>query len=202
MAAASSCNFLMRVPFSRNNPNSSSSSGTGSRPSSSLISRHPPNPYPSLHHHPHNPSSPFQFPLLSVSMARPPAPISSSAESTHHPTFVDPSLRHANVLFFKSAYNVQVVVEDNEPEEALLRRFRREVMRAGVIQECKRRRHFENKQEEKKRRVRDAAKRNKRRRSRPRFLSPTDGDTASKKKPVPADDQEDNWEMPEGGLPY
>lgn len=36
-------------------------------------------------------------------------------------------------------------------------------MRAGVIQECKRRRYFENKQDEKKRRTRDAAKRNKRR---------------------------------------
>lgn len=36
-------------------------------------------------------------------------------------------------------------------------------MRAGVIQECKRRRFFENKQDEKKRRTRDAAKRNKRR---------------------------------------
>lgn len=52
---------------------------------------------------------------------------------------------------------------DNEPEEKLLGRFRREVMRAGVIQECKRRRYFENAQDEKKRRSRDAAKRNRRR---------------------------------------
>ena len=58
---------------------------------------------------------------------------------------------------------MQVIVDDNEPEERLLGRFRREVMRAGVIQECKRRRFFENKQDEKKRRTRDAAKRNKRR---------------------------------------
>lgn len=36
-------------------------------------------------------------------------------------------------------------------------------MRAGVIQEVKRRRYFENTQDEKKRRTRDAAKRNKRR---------------------------------------
>lgn len=54
-------------------------------------------------------------------------------------------------------------MDDNEPEEKLLGRFRREVMRAGVIQECKRRRFFENKQDEKKRRTRDAAKRNRRR---------------------------------------
>nr|6ERI_BU Chain BU, 30S ribosomal protein S21, chloroplastic [Spinacia oleracea] len=58
------------------------------------------------------------------------------------------------------AYNVQVLVDDNENEERLLNRFRREVMRAGVIQECKRRRYFENKQEEKKRKHREAAKRN------------------------------------------
>lgn len=74
-----------------------------------------------------------------------------------------PSLAYANTLFFKSAYNVQVIVDDNEPEERLLNRFRREVMRAGVIQECKRRRYFENKQDEQKRRTRDAAKRNRRR---------------------------------------
>ena len=54
-------------------------------------------------------------------------------------------------------------MDDNEPEERLLNRFRREVMRAGVIQECKRRRFFENKQDEKKRKTREAAKRNRRR---------------------------------------
>lgn len=58
---------------------------------------------------------------------------------------------------------MQVVVDENEPEERLLNRFRREVMRAGVIQECKRRRFFETKQDEKKRKTREAAKRNRRR---------------------------------------
>jgi len=47
---------------------------------------------------------------------------------------------------------VQVFVEDNESEERLVNRFRREVMRTGVIQECKRRRYFENQKDEKKRR--------------------------------------------------
>lgn len=83
--------------------------------------------------------------------------------STELSSVVCPSLAYSNTLFFKSAYNVQVVVEDNEPEERLLNRFRREVMRAGVIQECKRRRFHENKQEEKKRKVREAHKRNRRR---------------------------------------
>lgn len=66
-------------------------------------------------------------------------------------------------MFFNSAYNVQVIVDDNEPEERLLGRFRREVMRAGVIQECKRRRYFENTQDTRKRKTREAAKRNRRR---------------------------------------
>ncbi|KAJ6298769.1 hypothetical protein OIU76_019848 [Salix suchowensis] len=83
--------------------------------------------------------------------------------STELSSVVCPSLAYSNTLFFKSAYNVQVIVEDNEPEERLLNRFRREVMRAGVIQECKRRRFHENKQEEKKRKTREAHKRNRRR---------------------------------------
>jgi ribosomal protein S21 len=89
-------------------------------------------------------------------------PLASSSSSSLS-SVICPSLAYANTLYFSSAYNVQVIVEDNEPEERLLNRFRREVMRAGVIQECKRRRFFENKQDEKKRRTRDAAKRNKRR---------------------------------------
>ncbi|KAF1877436.1 hypothetical protein Lal_00040151 [Lupinus albus] len=73
---------------------------------------------------------------------------------------MNPSLAYSNTLLFKSAYNVQVVVGDDEPEERLLNRFRREVMKAGVIQECKRRRYYENKHDKKKRKARDAAKRN------------------------------------------
>lgn len=78
-------------------------------------------------------------------------------------SIICPSLAYSNTLFFQSAYNVQVIVDDNEPEERLLNRFRREVMRAGIVQECKRRRFFENKQDEKKRKSREAAKRNRRR---------------------------------------
>lgn len=123
---------------------------------------------------------------------------------------VNPALRYANVLFFKSGYNVQIVVDENEPEEALLRRFRREVSKAGVIQECKRRRFFENKQEEKKRKAREAGRRNRRRRSWQRssslpFSSSSSpsaaaaSDAAAKKT---ADDLDDNWDLPEGDLPY
>ncbi|KAL2234437.1 UNVERIFIED_CONTAM: 30S ribosomal protein S21, chloroplastic, partial [Sesamum indicum] len=74
-----------------------------------------------------------------------------------------PSLAFSNTLFFSSAYNVQLIAGDNEPEEQLIRRFRREVWKAGVIQECKRRRFFESTQEKRKRKARDAARRNRRR---------------------------------------
>lgn len=76
---------------------------------------------------------------------------------------VFPSVAFSNTLFFSSAYNVQVVVGDDEPEDKLVSRFRREVLKAGVIQECKRRRYFETTQEKRKRKIRDAAKRNRRR---------------------------------------
>ncbi|KAL5581362.1 hypothetical protein UlMin_013804 [Ulmus minor] len=124
------------------------------------------------------------------------------AQEGHSPSSLSsvicPSLAYANTLFFNSAYNVQVIVDDNEPEERLLNRFRREVMRAGVIQECKRRRFFENKQDEKKRKNREAAKRNRRRRPGSRF-SPQDRREAP---PTKREDDEDNWDLPEGDIPY
>lgn len=52
---------------------------------------------------------------------------------------------------------------ENEPEEKLLGRFRRAVFKAGVIQECKRRRFFESSQDKKKRKAREASKRNRKR---------------------------------------
>ncbi|KAL0717874.1 hypothetical protein Bca4012_067196 [Brassica carinata] len=131
-------------------------------------------------------------------------PVDEPSLSSELASVICPSLAYSNTLFFSSSgYNVQVFVEDNESEERLVNRFRREVMRTGVIQECKRRRYFENKQDEKKRRTRDAAKRNKKRRPFARFTQETREEAAaaaatkSKKK----DDEEDNWEMPDGDVP-
>ncbi|KAK4751349.1 hypothetical protein SAY87_004831 [Trapa incisa] len=107
----------------------------------------------------------------------------------------NPALAYSSTLFF-NGYNVQVVVEDNEPEERLLGRFRREVMKAGVIQECKRRRFFENKHDEIKRKSREAAKRNRKRRPPPRISASTKAETSTNKK---NDDDEDNWDLPEEG---
>ncbi|KAK6928521.1 Ribosomal protein S21 [Dillenia turbinata] len=122
----------------------------------------------------------------------------SSSDSSDSMSVMYPSLVTSNILFFRSAYNVQVIVEDNEPEEKLLNRFRREVMKAGVIQECKRRRFFENKQDERKRKSREAAKRNRRRRPQARTAPQANTEGSKSKK----DEEEDNWELPEGGLPF
>ncbi|CAI9752583.1 unnamed protein product [Fraxinus pennsylvanica] len=156
-------------------------------------------------------AAPFQLPLSSSAATTTTedrwAPLVSSNElqtntfssrSSDVISVVCPSLAYANTLFFRSAYNVQVIVDDNEPEEKLLGRFRREVMRAGVIQECKRRRFFENKQEEKKRKTREAAKRNRRRRPQSRNFTQDRQNTSGNKKK----EEEDNWDLPEGNLPY
>ncbi|XWS37152.1 hypothetical protein CRYUN_Cryun19dG0018400 [Craigia yunnanensis] len=108
-----------------------------------------------------------------------------------------PSLAYANTLFFKSGnYNVQVVVAENEPEEKLLGRFRRAVFKAGVIQECKRRRFFETSREKKRRKAREASKRNRKRRPQPKVPA-----QAKEETPKKDDDEDDNWELPEGDLP-
>ncbi|KAH9614040.1 hypothetical protein KSS87_004276 [Heliosperma pusillum] len=91
-------------------------------------------------------------------------------------------------------YNVQVVVEDNEPEERLVGRFRREVFRAGVIQESKRRRFFENSQEKRKRKTREAAKRYRVRRPRPKVMKDDTVEIPKKKKVYNSD--EDDWDLP------
>ncbi|KAK3183795.1 hypothetical protein Dsin_031081 [Dipteronia sinensis] len=124
---------------------------------------------------------------------------SHNSLSTELASVICPSLAYANTLYFNSAYNVQVIVDENEPEERLLGRFRREVMRAGVIQECKRRRYFENKQDEKKRKTREAAKRNRKRRPQSRNFTPYNKEETTSKKD---EDDEDNWELPVGDLPY
>ncbi|KAL8142001.1 hypothetical protein V2J09_015033 [Rumex salicifolius] len=94
---------------------------------------------------------------------------------------------------FAVSYNVQVLVEADEPEEKLLGRFRREVFRAGIIQECKRRKFFENKHDKKKRKNREAAKRNRRR----RFPFKPKPETEAVKKTQGYDIDDDNWDLPE-----
>ncbi|XP_015068104.1 30S ribosomal protein S21, chloroplastic-like [Solanum pennellii] len=110
-----------------------------------------------------------------------------------------PSLPFSNILFFKSAYNVQAVAGEHEPEEKLIGRFRREVFRAGVIQESKRRRFFESTQEKKKRKCRDAARRNRKRRPQPKALL---GDTPETLKDEGYKSDEDKWDLIDVESPY
>ncbi|XP_049935813.1 uncharacterized protein LOC116262017 isoform X2 [Nymphaea colorata] len=100
---------------------------------------------------------------LTFSSAPPPSFLSSSLGTTLHFSTFRGKTRTPSFVCSDSGYNVQIVVGEAEPEEALLRRFRREVSRAGIIDECKRRRFFENKQDEKKRKAREAGRRNRRR---------------------------------------
>lgn len=60
-------------------------------------------------------------------------------------------------------YNVLITVGENESEDQVVNRFRTQVLRAGILQECKRRRFFENSQAKRKRKAREAAKRNRKR---------------------------------------
>ncbi|XP_076907058.1 uncharacterized protein LOC143563398 [Bidens hawaiensis] len=119
-------------------------------------------------------------PLITTTTAPPP--------DIHSVLF--PSLAFSNTLFFKRPYNVQVIVAPDESEESLVGRFRREVFRANVIQECKRRRFFETNQEMRKRKIRDAA----RRRSRRRQQRPVDKKDETPRKKV-VDDKPDNWDL-------
>ncbi|CAK9172582.1 unnamed protein product [Ilex paraguariensis] len=110
-----------------------------------------------------------------------------------------PSLAYSNTLFFKSAYNVQIIVKEDEPEEELLKRFRRQVFRAGIIQESKRRRFFETTQEKKKRKAREASKRNRKRRPQVKAQQQDEKEASKKKK---KDEEDDNWEFFDVELPY
>lgn len=61
------------------------------------------------------------------------------------------------------SFNVEVEIDEDDNEDRLIEEFRREVIRAGVIQECVRRKFHENKHEKKKRKNREAARRNRKR---------------------------------------
>lgn len=50
---------------------------------------------------------------------------------------------------------LQIVVGPDEPQDSAMKRFRREVMSAGLVQEVRRRRYFENSVDAKKRKEKD-----------------------------------------------
>ncbi|TVU43561.1 hypothetical protein EJB05_10040 [Eragrostis curvula] len=85
--------------------------------------------------------------------------------------------------------------EDVNGEE-LLRAFTREVARAGVMEEIRRRRRHEDARDRRKRKARSAARRYRRR----HFKGPFPFDDAQEAKEQD-DDNNDNWELPGGKLP-
>ncbi|KAJ4831125.1 hypothetical protein Tsubulata_000656 [Turnera subulata] len=99
-----------------------------------------------------------------------------------------------------SQYNVEVYVEDEEPDERDLSQFTREVLRAGILQEVSRRRHYENAAEKKKRKRKEAARRDKRRRNPQRFNPNFPGDDDEVE--VGEKEEEDNWELPEEDITF
>ncbi|CAL9206368.1 unnamed protein product [Musa hybrid cultivar] len=139
--------------------------------------------------------------IRSSAPVRPPSEVTMPAEKEGLVCSCYPSLALANLFYARGGYyNAQVVVGEDEPEEVLLRRFKREVMKAGVIQECKRRRWFENEQEKKKRKARDAARRNRKRRYQPKVRKQDNQEEPKAK--IQEEEEKDNWEIPEGELPY
>ncbi|XP_050258014.1 30S ribosomal protein S21, chloroplastic-like [Quercus robur] len=159
-------------------------------PSKQPIPPPPPPPPPSSLHFPNKPPSGWVS-LVSTTLD----PTTPSCSSYINP-IVCPALAYSNTLYFKSCYNVQVIVGENEPEDKLVGRFRREVLRAGVIQECKRRRYFENTHDKKKRKARDAARRNRKWRPLPKVQAKQE---APKKR---NGEKDDNWDDYEVDLPY
>ncbi|PON85292.1 Ribosomal protein [Trema orientale] len=132
-----------------------------------------------------------------------PAISSSSASPSHEiAAVVFPSVANSNTLFFKSAYNVQVITEENEPEERLLSRFRREVFKAGVLQECRRRRFFENSHDKRKRKARDAARKNRKRFPQSKAQTKAKQETTSPNGKKDAEEEDDNRDHFDVELPY
>ncbi|KAH1262396.1 30S ribosomal protein S21, chloroplastic [Glycine max] len=74
--------------------------------------------------------------------------------------------------------NVQIVVGEDEPEDRIINPFKKEVLKVGVFQECKRRRKPQS-----------------------RAWAQNKHDFEKKKKDA-ADDDIDDWELPHVGIPY
>nr|XP_024362948.1 30S ribosomal protein S21, chloroplastic-like [Physcomitrium patens] len=110
---------------------------------------------------------------------------SSPAVSVLHP-----DLEFVNVMYFKGSYNAQVFVGEDEPADSVVRRFRRAVMAAGVIPECRRRRFHETSQDIVKRKQKDSHRRKQSR----RFNGPRpEGGFSTKKETSAAKEEGDDF---------
>ncbi|KAG0553860.1 hypothetical protein KC19_12G044900 [Ceratodon purpureus] len=109
-----------------------------------------------------------------------------------------PGMEFVNVMYFKGSYNTQVFVGEDEPADSVVRRFRKAVMQAGVIPECRRRRFHETPQDIVKRKQQNARRK---KLSNRRFTGPRPeggfGDKTETKSA--ADDDDDFWGYAEEG---
>ncbi|KAJ7529269.1 hypothetical protein O6H91_15G041100 [Diphasiastrum complanatum] len=105
---------------------------------------------------------------------------------------VYPGLHNANIMWFNRPVNAQITVGQDESADSMVRRFRKAVMQAGVIPECRRRRFFESPQDKVKRKKQALRKR------RSRFKGPGFGSDPFAERdislPAAADDDDDNWD--------
>uniref|UniRef100_A0A0D9X3Y8 Uncharacterized protein n=1 Tax=Leersia perrieri TaxID=77586 RepID=A0A0D9X3Y8_9ORYZ len=95
-------------------------------------------------------------------------------------------------------HNAKVDAGEEVDGEEMLQRFRREVARAGVMEEIRWRRRHEDARDKRKRKTRSAARRFRRR----RFKGPYSFDEEQEtKERMMDDDKDDNWDLPGGKLP-
>ncbi|GLJ20920.1 hypothetical protein SUGI_0381870 [Cryptomeria japonica] len=105
------------------------------------------------------------------------------------------------VSIIARAYNAQVFVGDGEPEDEMVKRFRRAVWEAGVISECRRRRYFESPQDALKRK--NQVLRNKKKRRYSKAKSYRDEKNTDDNENVEEAEGNDHWDGPmEGGMPF
>ncbi|CAK8562923.1 unnamed protein product [Lathyrus sativus] len=145
-----------------------------------------------------------------LSLSLPPSSSSTRRDNNnniHRVSFLPiayPKLSHSisTTLFFAKSrpHNVEIVVDEDDPGDEFITRFRREVFRVGVFQECRRRRFFETPIDKIKRKRRQAAMRKRRWRNvRTRI---TDESDSSNQEKVDDDDEEDNWDLSDVDFPF
>jgi ribosomal protein S21 len=121
-------------------------------------------------------------------------PVKTPTSHISFPRVLSPPASSVKPIFSRGGYNAQIFVGENESEDSVVRRFRREVFKANVFEECRRRRFFESKQDIKKRKSRSPVKRNVPRRP---LEKPT------KETEVKDDEEEeDNWELPDRDIGF
>lgn len=182
MAMSALCSVASVVRILPRSSVETSSSSTGDSTVATSISR----------------SSSVKLPSLVAQQQQVSAAVKSiAASSSLEMTIADPSLQYANLMWFRGSYNAQVFVGEDEPADSVVRRFRKAVMMAGVIPECRRRRFFETPQDIVKRKQQNA------RRKKPRrFTGPRPEGFGEKKESSRSnanDDDDDFWGFAQEG---